>query len=334
MTALKKFEVVSLIAGLALLVWIIRRTGWDEIVHYLRALGFGAFVVLALSALRNLARAASWHFAIEPAHRNVSFFTLINIMLAGEAIKYLTATGPILGEPAKAAMVRRQIPLLYGASSLAVENMIYYLSVFLFILSVLPVLSMLGVASGVVKIAGYALAGGVIAAILIVYFAVRRRLYPLARALEAVSRLSSERRKEPITRLVAKARALEDNVYNFYSRRRAAFLLILALNLLAHVINIFEVWLILDRMGLEGGLLEGFVIEAGTKVINLAFFFVPARAGVYESGNAVMLDALGLSASAGVALAIIRKLRALIWAAWGVGVIGLLVINDRRSGPD
>lgn len=53
---------------------------------------------------------------------------------------------------------------------------------------------------------------------------------------------------------------------------------------------------------LPSSLLIGFLTEAVTKVINLVFFFVPTRAGVFESGNALLLQALEMSAAAGLRL--------------------------------
>ena len=103
--------------------------------------------------------------------------------------------------------------------------------------------------------------------------------------------------------------------------------MIFSLNMASHFINVVEVCLILALMKLPATMLNGFVIEAVTKVINLIFFFVPTRAGVYESGNALLLQALGMSAAAGVALAIIRKLRAFVWVAYGLGVIGVMMLN-------
>jgi hypothetical protein len=127
-------------------------------------------------------------------------------------------------------------------------------------------------------------------------------------------------------------RSLEENVYSFYGRRRAAFYSILALDMASHLINILEVYVILALMQLPASFTAGFVIEAVTKLINMAFFFVPTRAGVYESGNAVAFGALGMAAGAGVALAIIRKLRAFFWVGYGLGVIMIMAFLDRR-GP-
>ncbi len=95
----------------------------------------------------------------------------------------------------------------------------------------------------------------------------------------------------------------------------------------AHLINVVEVYVILVLLELPGSLLIGFFIEAVTKVINMIFFFVPTRAGVYESGNAFLLEALGMSAAAGVALAIIRKLRGFVWVGYGLIVIGRMTLK-------
>ena len=66
-------------------------------------------------------------------------------------------------------------------------------------------------------------------------------------------------------------------------------------------------------------------------MINLVFFFVPTRAGVYESGNALLLQALGMSAAAGFALAIIRKLRAFLWVGYGLVVIGVMMLRKKEE---
>src|SRR6185369_8343332 len=118
---------------------------------------------------------------------------------------------------------------------------------------------------------------------------------------------------------------------SFYETRRGAFFLILAVNMAAHLINVIEVCVILALMGLPATVASGFVVEAVTKVINGAFFFVPTRAGVYESGNALVLGALGMEASAGVALAVIRKLRAFVWIGYGLVAILTITLRDKRA---
>jgi hypothetical protein len=326
----KKLEIASLIAGLALLFYLIKQTGLDETARYFRLMGWGVFLILGLSAVRNLVRAGSWYFSIEPAHRSISFWSLTNVMLAGEAIKYLTATGPLLGEPAKAAMVRRQVPLIQGFSSIVVENLIYNLSVALFMFAGLPALATLVEVPDNLKLAGYIFAAATVMALAVSWVAIRGRWFVFARLLERISRARSKK-SERIETAIARTRSIEENIYSFYENRRGAFFLILALNMSAHLINVVEVYVILALMELPASLSAGFVVESVTKIINAAFFFVPTRAGVYESGNEFVLRALGMSAGAGIALAIIRKLRAFVWAGYGLAVILSLAVKDRRA---
>ena len=329
----KKLEIASLIAGLGLLVYLIKQTGLDEVVRYFRLLGWGFGLILALSAVRNLMRAGAWYLSIEPSHRAIGFWSLTNVMLAGEAIKYLTATGPLLGEPAKAAMVRRQIPLLQGFSSVVVENLIYNLSVALFMFAGLPALATLVEVPGRLKMAGYIFAAVTVLALAVAWLAIKGRWYIFARALERIARARAGK-SEKMGTAISRTRSLEENVYLFYEKRRGAFYLILTLNMACHLINVIEVYVILALMGLPASIPAGFVVESVTKMINVAFFFVPTRAGVYESGNEFVLRALGMSAGAGIALAIIRKLRAFVWTAYGLAVILALAVKDRRGVVD
>ncbi|MEN3335386.1 MAG: hypothetical protein V7641_4751 [Blastocatellia bacterium] len=334
---LKWLQIVSFVAGLALFAYLIKQTGLASIMDYLAMMGWGFAAIIALSAVRNVMRAASWYYAIDPPHRRVTFWSLANVMLAGEAIKYLSATGPLLGEPAKAAMVRRTIPLVEGFSSVIVENLIYNLTVFLVMLAGLPALAWLIDVPHRLQVAAGVFAALLILAIGFVWLAVRGRWFILARMLEQLRRLTARRAIDeagnPPSRFakpIERVREIEANVYAFYEHRRAAFFGIFAINMLSHLINVIEVCLILALMQLPASLAAGFVIEAVTKVINGAFFFVPTRAGVYESGNALTLEALGLGTSAGVALAIIRKLRAFVWVAYGLGAIALIAFKDRH----
>jgi len=339
-SALNAFQIASFLGGVALFLYLIKRTGLQTLAEFLGMMGWGFVLIVVLSAVRNWVRAASWYLSIEPSQRAINLWSLMNVMLAGEAIKYLTATGPLVAEPAKAAMVRRQVPLLQGFSSVLVENLIYYLTVFIFMFAALPALAWLGEVPGDLKLAGYILMAGVALAVLGTWLAIRRRWYVLARGLEQVARFAARSRSETranrgrIESIATQVRAVEDNLYSFYERRRGAFYLIFSLNMGAHLLNVVEVYIILAFMKLPSTLLNGFLVEAITKVINLVFFFVPTRAGVYESGNALLLQALGMTAAAGVALAIIRKLRAFVWVGYGLVVLLLMMLQRKAEERD
>jgi hypothetical protein len=54
------------------------------------------------------------------------------------------------------------------------------------------------------------------------------------------------------------------------------------------------------------------------RVINVAFKFVPLRAGVDEGGTGQVSKVLGFAKATGVTLAIVRKGRDIFWSSIGV----------------
>lgn len=67
------------------------------------------------------------------------------------------------------------------------------------------------------------------------------------------------------------------------------------------------------------------MFEGLTKAADAAGGIVPARLGVAEGGTALLAGALGLGASYGMGLAIMRRIRAVVW-----GGVGLLLFLQRE----
>jgi hypothetical protein len=66
---------------------------------------------------------------------------------------------------------------------------------------------------------------------------------------------------------------------------------------------------------------QAFILESVNRIINVAFKFIPLRAGVDEGGTGQVSKVLGFASGIGVTLAIIRKGRDIFWSG-----IGLLLI--------
>ena len=128
-------QAVAFLFGLVLLVYVINLVGVQAIFDALLRIGFGFFVVLGLSGLRHVLRTIAMRAAVPPEHRRITFRQAFAARLGGEAISFLTFTGPLLGEATKVALLRKRIPLTYGVPALVVDNLLYNLSVVFFILS-------------------------------------------------------------------------------------------------------------------------------------------------------------------------------------------------------
>lgn len=316
---------VAFLIGVALLIFVIRRVGVQSVFDALRRIGFGFLAVLALGGLRHALRALAMREAVPPAHRQFHFFQVLSARLGGEAISFLTFTGPLLGEATKVALLRKRVPLVYGVSALVVDNLLYNLSVALFILSGACVMLVAYPLPAVIVYLLIGIAAVAAASLLAVSFAVSRRMMPLTLLITSLARLGLNRRTVVSRR--KQVRRLESNVYDFYRHRRGSFVAIFALNFLSHVTSVTEVYVTLELLGFGPRLQAAYVIESLTKVINFAFGFVPATIGVYEGGTELILRTLGFAAAAGVTLALVRKAGLVFWT--GVG----LVILIKRAVP-
>src|SRR5881396_3529465 len=129
------FGIVSLLIGLALFAYFVKKAGVGQILEGISRLGAGFVLIIGISALRQIARSIAWTLCMEAPYR-LRFRDAFRARVMGDAIgNILPFAGFIVSEPAKPALIRDRVPLVAGFSALAIENIFYALSVALFIFS-------------------------------------------------------------------------------------------------------------------------------------------------------------------------------------------------------
>ena len=326
---MKKIQAVSLVLGLALFAFLIYKIGVGQILDSLRAVGFGFIILILVSGVRHLLRASAWKKCFEADHRHrVGLLELFNVRLAGEAIRYISFTGPFLGEPAKAALIKKRLPLSHGLSSVIVENLTYSLSAVLVSVAGVVLLLVNVKLNSKLRWSAIIISIVVLAAVAVIGRGIARRNFVLVRVMRLLYRWT---KREWFAERVESVGRMEENIFNFYNHRERTFLLVLSLQMAAHLVNIFEVYLILYFMGIKATFIAAFIIEAAMKLINAAFFFVPGQVGVFEGGNALLLRALGFTASIGIAVALVEKVRTLVWTAYGLIALTFLFRKNAKK---
>ena len=318
-TTTQKIALASSLAGMVLFIFLVEKTGLSFIFRNIRLMGSSFLLILLTSGIRHLLRTITWYHCIEQDHRNVRFLDLLRIRLAGESLGDLTFAGPLLGETAKSLAISGRVSMTYSLSSIVVENLIFGLSVVLFVLSGMVVLLLEFAAPQSVRIAGATLGLLLMMSALAAYVVINRKWMLLTGLVNGLTRRGIHwsflhRRSEKI-------RLFEENVYGFYGRHRGLFFVILFLDLIASFTGVIEAFVILRITAHQSSPLAAFLLESVNRAVNVFFSFVPLRLGVDEGGAALVLSALGYGAAAGVSLAIIRKIRAFFWTA-----VGLLIL--------
>src|SRR5215213_8035155 len=308
------------VLGLLLFFYFVSRAGAGEIVSGIQRLGAGFLLILAVSSLRYIVRALAWTRCIERPYR-LPFRDAFAARLMGDALgNIIPFVSVAVSEPSKAVFVKHRVPLVVGLSGLAIENIFYGLTVALFIFSGTATLLL---SFPLPKGLRYASIGALITTLVIIplaYLIIHRQSRFLSGAIGFLSDRGIVSRVT--TKLRPRVEAFEERVYGFYAKSERSFLLILALDMCFHLAGVLEIFITLSFISpITPTLTQAFILESVNRIINVAFKFIPLRAGVDEGGTGQVSKVLGFARGIGETLAIVRKGRDIFWSA-----IGLLLI--------
>jgi len=311
--------VLTALAGLALLVWVIARVGPMQIAADVRQVGWGVLIVIALGGFRFLLRALAWSVCLDDP-RSLSIGATFNAVVCGDAIGNLTPLGPIVSEPAKAALVRGRVAMGRVVAALAVENVLYTLSAAAMVaagmIALLLTFELPSDSTGAAMrtVSEIAIAG-TIALFAAALWLLWRQTALVSRALGLAPRLRKH---------AERLRALEVEIYSFASRHPGKTATVALAEIGFHALGIAEAYVTLWLLSASRpSLLTSFLFESANRLVTIVFKFVPLRLGVDEAGTAWFATLIGIPAQTGLSVAIVRRIRVLFWAAAG----GLLLLR-------
>ncbi len=310
--------------GSILFAYAIRSAGSAEILDGIRRVGWGLGLVLLGGGTRLLLRAECWRLCLPRRDSTTPGARLrlgqaFGAFLAGDAIGSVTPLGLLASEPTKIFLTRHHLATGESVASLALENLVYAASV----------LSMIGVGIAVLlteialpdwwRLAGMALLVAIVAGTV-----VGRRLL--------LGTWDGSRGERPRWReRLAGVRAA---VLGFSVQHRARLWRAFALDLLFHAIAVGEIYITLQWLAGPAGATwtQAIVFEALNRVVTVVFKFVPFRIGIDEALSGALAPLLAVDPAAGVALAVVRKIRNLFWSGVGLGVIAAHPSGTARTG--
>ena len=309
--------IIFAVVGLVLFAYFVKRAGVGNIAEGIRRLSSGFLIIIAISAVRQIARSLAWMMCMEAPYR-LRFRDAFRARIMGDAIgNILPFAGFLVSEPAKPALIRDRVPLMAGFSAIAIENMAYGLSVAVFIFS-----GMIALLLSFTLPKGLRLAS-IITLVVIMLMIGAGVLLVRSQAKFVSGAVRFLHRRGLNAKWVDKGRALEDRIYGFYERSRSRFLPILLLEACFHLAGAAEIYTTLSFISPQQPptLLTAFILESVNRVITVGFKFIPLRLGVDEAGTGRVSKVLQFTEATGVTLAIVRKARDVFWAGVGIGLL-------------
>ena len=151
----------------------------------------------------------------------------------------------------------------------------------------------------------------------------RRGMFGSLRAL--FSRLFV--RIEFLERNEAQLRQLDEEIYTFYRRSPERFCCTTLVYLMGWLADALEVYVVCASLGLPLSWSEAVAIESFVSVAKVVGIFAPAAIGVQESGILLLFQLFGLPTPIGVAYALLRRGRELLYVLVG----GALLYSEEAS---
>lgn len=329
---MKRLREFALVAGLALWIWLVWRTGPALLVRSLERVGWGMFLLVAIAAVRHAVRSVPCRWSMGADRAGFSFREMYAILLVSEAIKFLVLAGAVLGESAKGILYAERLPAVRAVSSVVLDIVLYQLSAALFFLGGALWLVLNGPIDYRLRAMLWITIMILGAVSVVITLGFVRRWRSTRRWLAKFSRMRPDSSvwRRWFSKHAEKIAQAGEQVAGFYHLHTWHFYGILLFDLLAHGASACEVWTALLLLGQPARYGAALAIEALTKLVRISGAVVPANIGLFEGGTALILAGLGLPAAVGVALGLVRQLRSLLWAAAGLLVLPLW---SGRPGP-
>ena len=299
---MKKAELAGAVAAVTLFAWVLAHVGLASIVEQLKALRIALPIVLGLSLLRLFLQSVTWSASLEGEQVSVELPRLAAVRLAGQSMGYLTVLGPVISEPMKIKLLGTSTDPTVTATFL--DNGVYW-----FTSALVLILGIVSLPFSAVHGAAYRSIPAILALALMVSVITRRN--PILSGL--VRKLG---KKAPSW--LGRAERFESSIRRYRVNQPGLVRRMFWIDVACQALIASEVVIVLWSLHLPIHFFAILGIEGVTRGLKMLSGWIPARLGSDEGGAISAFALTGLSPTLGLALALTRRVRDLLWALIGI----------------
>lgn len=331
----KKYQNIFFILGLVLLGIMLAGLDYRQTWQALQHAGYWAVAVIVLWAFLYIFNTSAWMIIIrsqdtpaDRAGRRISFGWLYKITVSGFALNYTTPVGLMGGEPYRIMELTPKLGperatssvLLYAMTHIFSHFWFWLVSILLFIITK-PLNSF--TATILVLTAVFSLSA-------IWFFLTGYKKGLAVRMMTLLGKIPGVRRR--VKGYVESHKEQLDNIdrqiASLHNQNTRTFISVVLLELTCRLCSALEVFFILSVLYSSVNYIDCILIIAFTTLIANMLFFIPLQLGGREGGFLMSITGLGLTSGAGIFVALIVRIRELIWTALG---LILIKIENRRK---
>ncbi|MBI4677931.1 MAG: flippase-like domain-containing protein [Elusimicrobia bacterium] len=318
---MKAFERIILLVGVAMMVVLLVKLDPSAVWARILEVGWGMALLVLIHTVDHVINAHAWRLAFRPAQgAAVPFWRLVAVRIAGDGVNYLTPSATIAGEVVRPGMLGMEVAPEAKVASVVVAKFTQSLGQALFILT-----GIVFIAAARIPVADQ-FKGWFYAAV-----ACLTAVFTALILYAVLARKSKEEPEAPSSG--SSLRSFKRQMGTYFRGHPARFIGSILFFALGYVWGCVEAFLICFFLGLPVTVTMAYVIEVLSSAVDGAFFMVPAKMGTQEAGKTAIFAGLGLPAATGFAFGVIRHLRELVWAGFGIALFSLHQRSRRAVAP-
>jgi len=318
----KQMRRVLTAVGVGIFLSLVYRIGWQTILDNITGFGRWFAVILAVQMVWVVVQALAWSLIHNGLFRHAPLWLFVRVKIISDTMNTILPAANLGGDAMRAFLIKSRIPLHEGIPGILVDKAVESIAGILFM-----ALGMLGAVLYLpiprVLLIPAAVSLPVLLAVVALLFSFlfhgfHRSATALLGWIPAMRRLFE--RKE------SQLRMLDENMRRFSTQGGVRIAVVLGLHLLSRIVGVVEVIIVLRVLDQPVSFLGAWFISAAVTLANTILFMVPGHWGVQEGAYVLVLKALSFSGSAGLSLAIIRRIRRLFLIGFG-----LLLLHRERG---
>ena len=323
----KKYQNIFFIFGIAVLVVMVTQLDFQQVWQGLRHAGYWFVAVLVLWIFLYIFNTSAWYLIINAGGKSkVNFWWLYKVTISGFALNYATPGGLMGGEPYRIMELAPKIGterasssvILYAMTHIFSHFWFWFISIFLYV-ATQPMS---------VFMASFLLAAAAFCMLGLWFFIIgyrkglANRVMNLLRHMPLVKKWAQpfvEKHREQLDTIDTQIAAL-------HKQSPKTFVMAVVLEVACRILWALEVYFILLVVNPGISYVQCILIIAFTTLFANMLFFMPLQLVGREGGFLMSATRLGATASGGILVALIVRLRELVWTG-----IGLLLIKFGKS---
>lgn len=335
----KKYQNGFFIFGLVLLGIMLTQLDYAEVWRGLQHTGYWFFAVLALWMALYVLNTSAWYIIIKAGQKQdttqngynnkpINFWWLYKVTVSGFALNYATPGGLMGGEPYRIMSIAPKIGTERASSSVILYAMTHIFSHFWFwFVSIVLFFITQPLTTGHLTIV---LASTVFCLLGLWFFMVGYQKGLAFRAMRLLSHVPFVKRWALgfIERNKTQLDNIDQQISALHKQSRSTFVSAVFLELGCRIISALEIYFILLVIMPDVNYIQCILILAFTSLFANLLFFIPLQLGGREGGFLMSTSGLGIASSSGIFVALIVRIRELIFTG-----LGLLLIKSDSSTP-